>query len=66
MVEEKKIEKVREAKFCPKCESENIGIEASVSESHDYCLDCGLNFSGNGVVGLVSFPVKTQIIKEKK
>jgi transposase-like protein len=56
---------MRQVKFCPKCTSENISVEINVADSHDYCADCGFNFSRNGPVTLVSFPVKEKLVNEE-
>ena len=61
-----KTEKNREVKICPKCMSDNISSETSVSDAHDCCVDCGFNSTRNGVVVMQNFPTKTKIITEKK
>jgi len=47
-----------EAKFCPKCGSFEIGIEAESLIPRDYCKACGFNSIKKGLVEAVNFPTK--------
>ena len=55
---EKPIKESSEVKFCPKCESEEIGVEADALNPIDYCKTCGFNSIKKGIVEAVNFPTK--------
>ncbi len=55
-----------EKRFCPKCGSENIGVDATLGGVSDYCKDCGYNNRTSGVVTVGNFPEKEKITKQKK
>ena len=67
-INEEKIKKLEEqmktscdvghVKFCPKCGSEDIGVEAEALSPHDYCRGCGHNSIKKDVVEVVNFPTK--------
>jgi len=53
-----KAEEKGEAKFCPKCGSWEIGLEAESLAPRDYCKACGFNSMKKGIVEAVHFPTK--------
>lgn len=72
-LDENKIKKLEEqiktncnvghVKFCPKCGSEEIGVEAEALTPHDFCGACGFNSIKKGIVETMHFPTK---LKEDK
>ena len=51
-------------KFCPKCGSEEIGVEAESLSPHDFCRACGFNSLKQDIVETMHFPTKSK--EEKK
>ena len=48
----------KEVKFCPKCGSFEIGVEAEALSPNDYCKTCGFNSRKSGLVEAINFPTK--------
>ncbi len=55
---------VNHTKFCPKCGSEEIGIEAEDLTTHDFCRSCGFNSLKKDVVETLHFPTKLKGAKK--
>ena len=45
-------------KFCPKCGSEEIGVEAEALTPQDFCRACGYNSLKKDITELTHFPAK--------
>jgi hypothetical protein len=46
-------------KVCPKCGSENVGVEAEILAPTDFCRDCGFNSRSKDVISILQFPTKS-------
>lgn len=55
-----------ELKFCPRCKSNNIGVDAAWEGVNEYCLDCGFNSRREGPFKVTLFPTKSKMIKINK
>jgi hypothetical protein len=54
-----------EVKFCPRCNSNNIGVDSAWEGVNEYCLDCGYNSRKEGPFKVTLFPTKSKMVKAK-